>query len=103
MKSVSVTLFAGIVGYTLLHAIPEAKAARFEETVLHSFGSGADGEYPLAGLIDMKGTLYGTAIRAARLAAEPYSAWTGRPAPRPLSIPFAVNRSVWTARVHQPV
>jgi len=30
------------------------------ETVLHSFGSGADGQYPYAGLIDVKGTLYGT-------------------------------------------
>jgi uncharacterized repeat protein (TIGR03803 family) len=30
------------------------------ETVLHSFGSGTDGGYPEAGLIDMKGTLYGT-------------------------------------------
>jgi uncharacterized repeat protein (TIGR03803 family) len=30
------------------------------ETVLHSFGSGADGEYPIASLIDVKGTLYGT-------------------------------------------
>jgi len=30
------------------------------ETVLHSFGSGADGRYAYAGLIDSKGTLYGT-------------------------------------------
>jgi uncharacterized repeat protein (TIGR03803 family) len=32
-----------------------------EETVLHSFaGSKGDGEYPYAGLINVKGTLYGT-------------------------------------------
>jgi uncharacterized repeat protein (TIGR03803 family) len=33
------------------------------ETVLHSFGSGADGRYPFYGaLIDVKGTLYGTTL-----------------------------------------
>ncbi|MGA8532717.1 MAG: choice-of-anchor tandem repeat GloVer-containing protein [Candidatus Tumulicola sp.] len=30
------------------------------EKVLHSFGSGGDGATPLSGLIDVKGTLYGT-------------------------------------------
>jgi uncharacterized repeat protein (TIGR03803 family) len=30
------------------------------ETVLHSFAGGTDGSYPVAGLIDVKGTLYGT-------------------------------------------
>jgi uncharacterized repeat protein (TIGR03803 family) len=30
------------------------------ETVLHSFAGGSDGTYPVAGLIDVKGTLYGT-------------------------------------------
>jgi len=30
------------------------------ETVLHSFGSGADGQNPYANLIDVKGALYGT-------------------------------------------
>jgi uncharacterized repeat protein (TIGR03803 family) len=31
-----------------------------DEKVLHSFGHGTDGAMPLAGLIDVKGTLYGT-------------------------------------------
>lgn len=31
-----------------------------KETVLHSFGAGSDGTSPVAGLIDVKGTLYGT-------------------------------------------
>jgi uncharacterized repeat protein (TIGR03803 family) len=31
-----------------------------DEKVLYSFGHGSDGETPLAGLIDVKGTLYGT-------------------------------------------
>ncbi|HEX4081133.1 MAG TPA: choice-of-anchor tandem repeat GloVer-containing protein [Rhizomicrobium sp.] len=30
------------------------------ETVLHAFGSGSDGVWPLAGLTNVKGTLYGT-------------------------------------------
>jgi uncharacterized repeat protein (TIGR03803 family) len=30
------------------------------EKVLHSFGSGTDGDYPLASLVDVKGTPYGT-------------------------------------------
>jgi uncharacterized repeat protein (TIGR03803 family) len=31
-----------------------------KEKVLHSFGKGADGRFPYAGLIDVRGTLYGT-------------------------------------------
>jgi uncharacterized repeat protein (TIGR03803 family) len=31
-----------------------------KETVLHSFGSGTDGQLPSAGLLNVKGTLYGT-------------------------------------------
>jgi uncharacterized repeat protein (TIGR03803 family) len=30
------------------------------EKVLHSFGNGTDGSIPFAGLVDVKGTLYGT-------------------------------------------
>jgi uncharacterized repeat protein (TIGR03803 family) len=37
-----------------------AMSASGAETVLHSFGPSGDGTYPLAGLIDVKGTLYGT-------------------------------------------
>jgi uncharacterized repeat protein (TIGR03803 family) len=32
-----------------------------KETVLHSFGGSGDGKYPYAGLINVNGTLYGTA------------------------------------------
>jgi uncharacterized repeat protein (TIGR03803 family) len=31
-----------------------------KETVLHSFGYGRDGAKPLAGLVEVKGVLYGT-------------------------------------------
>lgn len=34
-----------------------------EETVLHDFGESAQGWYPLAGLVNVKGTLYGTTFR----------------------------------------
>jgi uncharacterized repeat protein (TIGR03803 family) len=33
-----------------------------KETVLHSFGSSKDGDYPVAGLINVKGRLYGTTL-----------------------------------------
>jgi uncharacterized repeat protein (TIGR03803 family) len=33
------------------------------EKVLHTFGIGTDGQYPYGGLIDVKGTLYGTTIQ----------------------------------------
>ena len=32
------------------------------ETVIHSFGNGLDGSQPKAGLIDVRGTLYGTTV-----------------------------------------
>jgi uncharacterized repeat protein (TIGR03803 family) len=31
-----------------------------KESVLHRFGDGSDGAFPVAGLVDVKGTLYGT-------------------------------------------
>ena len=33
-----------------------------KETVLHSFGGSGDGDYPVASLINVKGTLYGTTL-----------------------------------------
>jgi hypothetical protein len=41
------------------------------EKVLHSFGYGSDGATPLAGLIDVNGTLYGTTSAVACTAMEP--------------------------------
>ncbi|HEX3664002.1 MAG TPA: choice-of-anchor tandem repeat GloVer-containing protein [Rhizomicrobium sp.] len=58
MKTVSIVLFAGIIGCALARPVPAAEAATFK--VLWSFGSGTDGQYPVAGLIDERGTLYGT-------------------------------------------
>ncbi len=36
------------------------------ERVVHSFGSGSDGNYPAASLIDVRGTLYGTTENGGR-------------------------------------
>lgn len=58
MKIVSAAIIAGIVGLASLPP-PSAEAAAYRENVLHSFGSGTDGQYPSA-LIDVKGKLYGT-------------------------------------------
>jgi len=60
MKAVSIALFAGIAGSAFVQPVLAADATKLKEKVLHSFGSGADGEYPEAGVIDVNGTLYGT-------------------------------------------
>jgi uncharacterized repeat protein (TIGR03803 family) len=50
------------------------------EHVLHSFGSGSDGAAPLASLIDVNGTLYGTTFEGGARPREQSSA-SVRPAP----------------------
>jgi uncharacterized repeat protein (TIGR03803 family) len=47
--------FSGISGGTVFSVTTDGK-----EKALHSFGNGKDGHIPLAGLVDMNGTLYGT-------------------------------------------
>ena len=46
----------GINGWGTVFSISISGA----EKILHNFGSGSDGAYPLAALIDVNGTLYGT-------------------------------------------
>ncbi len=60
MKAISVALFAGAVGCAFVQLVPTAEAAKFKEEVLWSFGSGTDGQDPIASLIHAKGTLYST-------------------------------------------
>jgi uncharacterized repeat protein (TIGR03803 family) len=60
MRTISVVLLAGIVGCAFIHVVSTAEAATFREKVLHSFGAWPDGEVPYAGVINVKGTLYGT-------------------------------------------
>jgi uncharacterized repeat protein (TIGR03803 family) len=60
MKAISIAMFAGVVGSAFVQPVLAAEATKLKEKVLHSFGSGADGEYPEAGVIDVNGTLYGT-------------------------------------------
>ena len=47
--------YGGGTVYSLRHS-----TSVLTESVLHSFGSGSDGSRPIAGLVNVKGTLYGT-------------------------------------------
>jgi len=60
MKRLIFSLCASAVGCAFALQFPATAVARSKETVLHSFGSGTDGKYTYAGLIDVNGTLYGT-------------------------------------------
>ena len=51
---------AGALGCTFSLQFSATAIAKSKETVLHSFGSGTDGQYSLASVINVKGTLYGT-------------------------------------------
>lgn len=53
-------LCAGVAGCAFALQVPAAAIAQSQETILHSFGTGADGNGPGGSLIDVKGTLYGT-------------------------------------------
>jgi uncharacterized repeat protein (TIGR03803 family) len=64
MKTVSVALSAGMIGCIFSQPISAGEADKYSEKVLYSFCSQprcADGSLPVAGLIDVKGMLYGTA------------------------------------------
>ena len=54
MKAISVALFAGIIGCAAVQPVSAG------ERVVYSFGNSTDGHFPYGGLIDVKGTLYGT-------------------------------------------
>jgi uncharacterized repeat protein (TIGR03803 family) len=60
MRAVFVTLLAAILGSLMAGSVPAAEAPKSAEKVVWSFGGGADGAYPSAGLIAVNGTLYGT-------------------------------------------
>ena len=60
MKTVSMALLAGILGCAFVQPVPAAEDGTFKERVLHSFADTPDGADPEAGLVDVKGTLFGT-------------------------------------------
>jgi uncharacterized repeat protein (TIGR03803 family) len=60
MKTNCIGLLAGVAGCALALQFPSIAAAHPKESVVHSFGNGTDGELLRAGLIDVKGTMYGT-------------------------------------------
>ena len=62
MKRQFFSLCAGVVGCALLLQFPATAIAKSKETILYSFAGPPDGAFPWAGLIDVKGTLYGTTL-----------------------------------------
>lgn len=62
MKAAFIALFAGMLGCAVLQPASAADTAKYREKVLYSFGNFPDGEQPDAGVVDVKGTLYGTTI-----------------------------------------
>jgi uncharacterized repeat protein (TIGR03803 family) len=60
MRTVSIALVAGVIGCVVAQPAPAGKTANFRETVLWSFGSGTDGAYPDAAVVEVNGILYGT-------------------------------------------
>ena len=59
MKAISIALLVGLIGYVSVQAVSAAEEAKPKHKVLHSFGSGTDGQFPYGGLIESNGTLYG--------------------------------------------
>lgn len=56
-----VSLQGGVNTYGFVFELSPTTGAGWTETLLHSFGNGADGQYPVGGLIfDASGNLYGT-------------------------------------------
>ena len=53
---IGTTIYGGKNGLGSVYSVSAGGQAK----ILHSFGSGGDGEFPMAGLVDVKGTLYGT-------------------------------------------
>src|ERR1700719_222189 len=63
MKRILFNICAGALGCALVLEFPVTAIAGSNEKVLHSFaGPPGDGTEPLAGLINVNGTLYGTTI-----------------------------------------
>ncbi|MGD0191292.1 MAG: choice-of-anchor tandem repeat GloVer-containing protein [Rhizomicrobium sp.] len=60
MKPVCIALLAGMIACAFSQPASAVHAAKYTEKVVWSFGSGTDGSQPVAGLIDVKGMLYGT-------------------------------------------
>ncbi|HEY2444388.1 MAG TPA: PQQ-binding-like beta-propeller repeat protein [Rhizomicrobium sp.] len=62
MKTIGSALIAATLACSFVLFTSAEEAARANETVLHSFGSGTDGQSPYSSLVGVKGTLYGTTV-----------------------------------------
>jgi len=67
MRTICIGLLTLLVGCALVLEFTAEAAATPRFSVLHSFGSGEDGLQPQAGLINVKGTLYGTTFEGGSL------------------------------------
>jgi len=63
MNTISVALISGLIGSAFVQTAWAAQGGKGGEKVLHSFGSGTDGQNPYAGVTDVKGKLYGTTVK----------------------------------------
>jgi len=59
MKTASIAL-AGIIGCAFVQPAAAVEPSHFTERVVYAFAGSPDGTKPEAGLVDVKGTLYGT-------------------------------------------
>ena len=59
--SYGTTYYGGAYAPGCIFSIRITRGGHVTEELLHSF-SGPDGDYPIAGLIDVKGVLYGTTV-----------------------------------------
>ncbi len=55
------TVLGGVKNKGAVFKLAPTQSGAYKETVLYSFGGKSDGEYPYASLIEIQGTLYGTA------------------------------------------
>lgn len=60
MKAISIALLAAVACLAFGQPVEAAQTGKFAEKVIHHFRAGSDGVNPYAGVIDVKGTLYGT-------------------------------------------
>ena len=60
MNRLFISLCTSMVSCASALHFPASAGVGSSESVLHSFHTGGDGLYPEAGLVDVKGTLYGT-------------------------------------------
>jgi uncharacterized repeat protein (TIGR03803 family) len=60
MRQIFLAMYAAMVACAFVQPVSTTDSVRFKEKVLWSFGSGIDGKFPSANMVDVNGALYGT-------------------------------------------